>query len=199
MGRLKRNQSDYNQQENRSRFIPGTGEIHEGYQGKYSRGVKFWAMNESTYTDLMVEAMSINAAGAIVSAQGATMPVVGGDIVVLSDDIITDGNIIVGYGDLYLLAERAGSSFARSDEYRFADDQVAFKGTARYDGAPIIAEGFAAIGIGSAPATDATFPGDTANDTTLTDLSIGSLRLISDFLIRRRFPIRRRQLPHLMQ
>ena len=150
-------------------------------KGKYSRGVKFWAMNESTYTDLMVEAMSINAAGAIVSAQGATMPVVGGDIVVLSDDIITDGNIIVGYGDLYLLAERAGSSFARSDEYRFADDQVAFKGTARYDGAPIIAEGFAAIGIGSAPATDATFPGDTANDTTLTDLSIGSLSLSPTF------------------
>lgn len=150
-------------------------------KGKYSRGVKFWAMNESTYTDLMVEAMSINAAGAIVSAQGATMPVVGGDIVVLSDDIITDGNIIVGYGDLYLLAERAGSSFARSDEYRFADDQVAFKGTARYDGAPIIAEGFAAIGIGSAPATDATFPGDAANDTTLTDLSIGSLSLSPTF------------------
>lgn len=150
-------------------------------KGKYSRGVKFWAMNESTYTDLMVEAMSINAAGAIVSAQGATMPVVGGDIVVLSDDIIADGNIIVGYGDLYLLAERAGSSFARSDEYRFADDQVAFKGTARYDGAPIIAEGFAAIGIGSAPATDATFPGDTANDTTLTDLSIGSLSLSPTF------------------
>lgn len=150
-------------------------------KGKYSRGVKFWAMNESTYTDLMVEAMSINAAGAIVSAQGATMPVVGGDIVVLSDDIITDGNIIVGYGDLYLLAERAGSSFARSDEYRFADDQVAFKGTARYDGAPIIAEGFAAIGIGSVPATDATFPGDAANDTTLTDLSIGSLSLSPTF------------------
>lgn len=150
-------------------------------KGKYSRGVKFWAMNESTYTDLMVEAMSINAAGAIVSAQGATMPVVGGDIIVLSDDIIADNNIVVGYGDLYLLAERAGSSFARSDEYRFADDQVAFKGTARYDGAPIIAEGFAAIGLGAAPATDATFPGDTANDTTLADLSIGSLSLSPSF------------------
>lgn len=150
-------------------------------KGKYSRGEKFWAMNGSTYTDLLIEAMSINAAGAIVSAQGGTMPVVGGDIITLSDEIIADGNIIVGYGDLYLLAERAGSSFARSDEYRFADDQVAFKGTARYDGAPIIAEGFAAIGLGAAPATDATFPGDTANDTRLTDLSIGSLSLSPTF------------------
>lgn len=150
-------------------------------KGKYSRGVKFWAMNESTYTDLVVEAMSINANGAIVSAQGGTMPVVGGDVVVLSDEIIKDGNIVAGYGDLYLLAERAGSEFARSDEYRFAEDQVAFKGTARYDGVPIIAEAFIAIGIGAAPATDSTFPGDSANDTTLTDLTVGSITLSPTF------------------
>ena len=150
-------------------------------KGKYSRGVKFWAMNESTYTDLLVEAMSINAAGAIVSGQAATMPVVGGDVVVLSDDIIADGNIVAGYGDLYLLAEREGSTFERSDEYRFADDQVAFKGTARYDGLPVIAEGFAAIGIGAAPATDSTFPGDTANDTTLSGLTVGDVALSPEF------------------
>lgn len=150
-------------------------------KGKYSRGEKFWAMNESTYTDLVVEAMSINANGAIVSAQGGTMPVVGGDVVVLSDEIIKDGNIVAGYGDLYLLAERAGSEFARSDEYRFAEDQVAFKGTARYDGVPIIAEAFIAIGIGAAPATDSTFPGDSANDTTLTDLTVGSIALSPTF------------------
>lgn len=150
-------------------------------KGKYSRGSKFWVMNESTHTDLQVEAMSINAAGAIVSAQNGTMPVAGGDVIILSDDIIKDGNIVAGYGDLYLLAERAGSTFARSDEYRFAEDQVAFKGTARYDGMPVIAEGFMAIGIGAAPATDATFPGDTANDTTLSELTIGSLALSPEF------------------
>ena len=150
-------------------------------KGKYSNGAKLWVMNESTYTDLIVEAMNINAAGAIVSAQGATMPVVGGDIMVLSDDIIADGNIVVGYGDLYLLAERAGATFARSDEYRFADDQAAFKGTARYDGKPIIAEGFAAIGIGAAPVTSAVFPGDTANDATLAALTVGSLALSPAF------------------
>lgn len=150
-------------------------------KGKYSRGIKFWAMNESTYTDLKVEAMSINAAGAIVSGQTSTMPVVGGDVVTLSDDIIADGNIVAGYGDLYLIAERAGSTFARSDEYRFAEDQVAFKGTARYDGIPVIAEGFIAIGIGAAPATDSTFPGDKANDTTLADLTVGELSMTPEF------------------
>lgn len=150
-------------------------------KGKYSRGVKFWAMNESTYTDLIVEAMGVNAAGAIVTAQNSVMPVIGGDIDVLSDEIIPDGNIVGGYGDLYLLVERSGSEFARSDEYRFAEDQAAFKGSARYDGIPVIAEGFVAIGIGAAPATDATFSGDTANDTTLTNLAIGAETLSPTF------------------
>lgn len=141
---------------------------------KYARGVKFWVMNETTYTKIKVEAMNFNAAGAIVSVQDGTMPVAGGDIVVLSDDIIPDNNIVAGYGELYLLAERAGSEFARSDEYRFAEDQVAFKGTARYDGEPVIAEGFVAIGLGAAPQTSMPFAGDTANDATLEALNLGS-------------------------
>lgn len=150
-------------------------------KGKYARGVKFWAMNEDTYTTLKVEAMTFNAAGAIIAVQDGTMPVAGGEIVILSDDIIADNNIVAGYGELYLLAERAGAAFARSDEYRFADDQVAFKGTARYDGQPVIAEGFVAIGIGIEPATSAKFAGDTANDATLESLTIGTETLSPTF------------------
>ena len=150
-------------------------------KGKYARGTKFWAMNDTTYTALKVEAMTFNSSGAIVAVQSGTMPVAGGDIIILSDEIIPDGNIIAGYGELYLLAERAGSKFARSDEYRFAEDQVAFKGTARYDGEPVIAEGFIAIGIGSAPVTSATFTGDTANDATLERLEVGSEELSPAF------------------
>lgn len=141
---------------------------------KYARGTKFWAMNDTTYTKIKVESMNFNSAGAIVSVQDGTMPVAGGDIVVLSDDIIPDNNIVAGYGELYLLAERAGSEFSRSDEYRFAEDQVAFKGTARYDGEPVIAEGFIAIGLGAAPQTSMAFAGDTANDATLEELDLGS-------------------------
>ena len=150
-------------------------------KSKYARGTKFWVMNDNTYTTLKVEAMNFNAAGAIIAVQDGTMPVAGGDIIVLSDDIIADNNIIAGYGELYLLAERAGSTFARSDEYRFADDQVAFKGAARYDGKPVIAEGFIAIGLGSAPATSASFAGDIANDASLIELTIGTETLSPSF------------------
>lgn len=150
-------------------------------KNKYSMGAKMWIMNEATHTDLMVEAMSMNASGAIVSGQAMTMPVIGGEIIILSDDIIADGNIVAGYGDMYLLAERAGAAFTRSDEYKFADDQVAFKGTARYDGKPIIPEAFMAIGLGAAPATAATFAGDTANDSRLEDIAVGALALSPTF------------------
>lgn len=150
-------------------------------KNKYSMSAKMWIMNEATHTDLMVEAMSMNASGAIVSGQTMTMPVIGGEIIILSDDIIADGNVVAGYGDMYILAERAGAAFTRSDEYKFADDQVAFKGTARYDGKPIIPESFMAIGLGAAPATAATFAGDAANDSRLEDVTVGTLTLSPTF------------------
>lgn len=132
-------------------------------KGKYSRGSKFWVMNDTTYTTLMAEAMSINAAGAIVSGQMMTMPVVGGTIEIL--DFVPDNNIVGGYGDLYLLAERAGTTIAQSEHVRFLEDQTVYKGTARYDGTPAIAEGFVAIGISNtAPTTAIDFEPDSANE-----------------------------------
>ena len=131
-------------------------------KGKYSRGGKFWAMNETTRTKLMAEAMSVNAAGALVSGVDGTLPVIGGDIVVL--DFIPDNVIIGGYGDLYLLGERRGVAMERSEHYRFIQDQTVFKGTARYDGQPAIAEGFVAIGINSVtPNATMSFAPDDAN------------------------------------
>lgn len=131
-------------------------------KGKYSRGAKFWAMNETTYTKLVAESMSINAAGALVAGVDGTMPVVGGDLVVL--DFIPDNVIIGGYGDLYLLGERREVTLNRSEHARFIQDQTVFKGTARYDGQPAIAEGFVAIGIGgTTPSATMSFAPDTAN------------------------------------
>ena len=129
----------------------------------YSRGTKFWAMNEATYNFIKGEALSINAAGAVVTGVSDTMPVVGGDIVVLP--FIPDNMIFGGYGDLYLLAERAGTKLESSEHVRFINDQTVFKGTARYDGTPVIAEGFVAIGVnGTTPsAASITFAADTAN------------------------------------
>ena len=131
-------------------------------KSKYSRGDKFWAMNETTYNTFMAESLSINATGAVVAGMNNTMPVVSGDVVTL--DFIPDNNIIAGYGDLYLLAERAGTALAQSEHALFTEDQTVIKGTARYDGQPTIAEGFVAIGInGTAPTTSISFAEDTAN------------------------------------
>lgn len=132
-------------------------------KGKYSKGDKFWVMSEKTHTTLLAEAISFNAAGAITSGLNATMPVVGGEIITL--DFMPDNMIVGGYGDLYLLAERAGMKLSQSEHVLFIEDQTVFKGTARYDGKPSIAEGFVAIGINNvAPsATGISFTEDAAN------------------------------------
>ena len=131
-------------------------------KGKYSRGEIVHVMNETTYTFLMAEALSLNAAGAIVTGINGSMPVIGGIIEVIND--VPDYNIISGYFDLYTLAERAGKKFASSEDYKFLADQTVFKGTARYDGAPAIAEGFVVNAINSASAaTTVTFPQDEEN------------------------------------
>lgn len=131
-------------------------------KGKYSRGEKVWVMNETTYTKLKAEALVINAAGAIVSGMEGTMPVAGGVVEVL--DFVPDNVIIGGYFDLYLLAERAGTKIASSEHAMFIQDRTVFKGTARYDGMPVIAEGFVAIGLeGTTPSAEMTFAPDEAN------------------------------------
>lgn len=133
-------------------------------KGKYSRDEKVWVMNEDTYTALIAAMVSTNAAGAIVTGINGEMPVVGGAIEVLS--FVPDNVIIGGYFDLYTLVERAGQKFATSEHVRFLQDQTVFKGTARYDGAPTIAEAFVAIGInGVTPDANVPFAPDSANTT----------------------------------
>lgn len=129
---------------------------------EYSTEDMIFIMNRRTKRTLMAEALSINAAGAIVSGLGNTMPVLGGDIITLG--FMVDGDIAFAYPDMYLMAERAGSVFAQSEEYRFVEDQTVFKGTARYDGTPLIDDAFGILNIdGKAPTTSATFPPDKAN------------------------------------
>lgn len=131
-------------------------------KGKYSRGERVWVMNDTTFTKLRAEGLSINAAGAIVSGINGTMPVAGGVVEVL--DFIPDNDIITGYFDLYLLAERAGIRLDQSEHVKFIEDRTVFRGTARYDGLPVIAEGFALMNINNTkPTTTITFAPDTAN------------------------------------
>ena len=137
-------------------------------KSKGSTGGKFWAMNEVTYGKLMAEALTINAAGAVVTGANMTMPVIGGEIVLL--DFIPDNNIIGGYGDRYLLAERAGTNIRQSEHAMFIEDQTVFAGTARYDGLPVIAESFVVLGLSAtAPTTSVDFAPDEANTATSDD------------------------------
>lgn len=153
-------------------------------KGKYSRGEKVWVMNETTYTALKAEMLSINAAGAVVSGIDGTLPVIGGIVEVLN--FMPDNVIIGGYFDLYVLAERAGTKIERSEHVKFLEDVTVFKGTARYDGLPAIAEAFVAIGISSTTpaATDVTFAEDTANPNAagkLKSLAISGVTLNATF------------------
>ena len=79
-------------------------------------------------------------------------------------NFIPDDNIAFGYLDMYLLAERAGTTLGQSEHVRFLEDQTVFKGTARYDGMPVIAEAFGLMSItATAPETTVDFPEDKAN------------------------------------
>lgn len=129
----------------------------------YSRGEMVWVMNRKTYTALVANTISVDAEGRVVSGVSDRMPVIGGIIEVLN--FIPDNTIIGGFFDLYLLGERAGAKFAQSEHVFFIQDQTAFKGTARYDGQPVIAEAFVAIGLeGTTPdATAVAFAPDKAN------------------------------------
>lgn len=131
-------------------------------KGKYSRGERVWVMNETTYTYLKAQGLSINAAGAIVSGIDGTMPVAGGVVEVL--DFVPNYDVVTGYFDLYLLAERAGTQISQSEHVLFTEDRTVFKGTARYDGQPAIAEGFALLNVKNTnPTTSISFAPDTAN------------------------------------
>lgn len=149
----------------------------------YSSENLVWVMNEKTHLDLLVEAMSTNVSGAIVSAMtGNTMPVAGGVIEELN--FMANGDIAFGYMKNYKTVERKGVQIAQSDQVLFLDDQTAFKGTARYDGKPVIDEAFGILNIsGTAPTKSVIFAPDKANsgDVELSELTIGTSKLFPNF------------------
>lgn len=132
---------------------------------KYSKDSLVYLMSENTKDDLMIESIGVNLNGAIVAGMQGTMPITGGEIVELP--FIPDGDIVLGHLDTYLLAERAGTEIGSSEHVRFLDDQTVFKGTARYDGLPVIAEAFTVLNIKNQnPTTEVAFAPDTANEDT---------------------------------
>ena len=134
---------------------------------KYSRGEMFWAMNSKTYAKLKSKAITFTASGDVVANVYGLLPIITGDIDIL--EFMPDNDIVGGFGDLYLWAQREGMSIGM-DEVGFTKrvhDQTLFFGKERADGQPIIAGAFVAINIaGSTPTKTMTFAGDAANTLT---------------------------------
>ena len=143
---------------------------------RYSRGNQFWAMNSRTYAKLKSKLITFTASGDIVANLYGNLPIITGDVDVL--EFIPDGDIIGGYGDLYVWADRADIRIDQSEHVQFIQDNTVFRGKARADGMPIIPGAFVAININNTEVTTAMdFAADTANDADLIDLTVGSYSL----------------------
>lgn len=146
---------------------------------RYNRGNMFWAMNSKTYAQLKSKIITFTATGDIVANLFGVLPIITGDIDVL--EFIPDGDIIGGYGDLYLWVERGAMSLDLSSEVQFIQDNTVFRGKERADGMPVIPGAFVAININNtSPTTVMNFAADTANDAQLQSLTIGSESLSFD-------------------
>lgn len=128
---------------------------------KYSSSDFTWIMSKKTHLTVKKNMLNVDANGLYVA--GNEFPVIGGEILELG--FMPDNVIVGGYGDLYLLAERAGVEFGTSEHAFWVADQTGFKGTARYDGNVLDVTGFVAIAFNGADASDitTTFPQDSAN------------------------------------
>ena len=143
---------------------------------KYSRGRLFWAMNSKTYTTLRSKVITFTATGDVAANIFGVLPIITGDVDIL--EFMPDGDIVGGYGDLYLWAQRAGMTIEQSREVQFIQDNTVFKGKARADGQPIIPGAFVAININNtAVTTTMDFAADTANDAQLANLAISGVTL----------------------
>ena len=155
-----------------AQLMAATGATHT----KYSRGNLFWAMNSKTHTTLKSKVITFTATGDIASNILGVLPIITGDVDIL--EFMPDGDIVGGYGDLYLWSQRSGMTIEQSREVQFIQDNTVFKGKQRADGQPIIPGAFVAININNAEVTTTmTFAADIANDAALTDLAISGVTL----------------------
>lgn len=146
----------------------------------YSRGELFWAMNSKTYSTLRSKVITFTATGDIAANVFGVLPIITGDVDIL--EFMPDGDIVGGYGDLYLLAQRSGMTIRSSTEVQFLEDNTVFMAKQRADGMPVVPGAFVAININDTAVTTAMdFAADKANDAQLTALSIAGVTLSPGF------------------
>lgn len=147
---------------------------------RYSRGELFWCMNSKTYATLRSKVITFTATGDVAANIFGVLPIITGDVDIL--EFMPDGDIVGGYGDLYLLAMRSGLMIESSYEVQFLQDNTVFRAKQRADGQPIIPGAFVAININNtAVTTTMDFAADTANDAQLTGLTIAGVTLSPTF------------------
>ncbi len=147
---------------------------------RYSRGELFWCMNSKTYATLRSKVITFTATGDVAANIFGVLPIITGDVDIL--EFMPDGDIVGGYGDLYLLAMRSGLMIESSYEVQFLQDNTVFRAKQRADGQPIIPGAFVAININdTAVTTTMDFAADTANDAQLTGLTIAGVALSPTF------------------
>lgn len=140
---------------------------------RYNRGEMFWAMNSKTYATLRSKLVTFTATGDVVANLYGYLPIVTGNVDIL--EFIPDGDIIGGYGDLYLWADRAAMQIESDRSVQFIQDNTVFRGKVRADGAPVIPGAFVAININNTDVTTVMdFAADTANDADLNALAVGT-------------------------
>lgn len=146
----------------------------------YARGDRFWTMNSKTYARVQAMMIAMTAEGNVVSRLAGVMPVVMGDIDVL--EFIPDGDIIGGYGQLYLWVDRGAMRVDVSEHVQFIQDNTVYRGKARADGKPVIPKAFVAMNINNTEVTTVVpFDGDKANDADLTALELSGNTLSPTF------------------
>lgn len=131
---------------------------------KYARGEMFWAMNSKTFALLKSKAITFTASGDVVANVYGILPIITGNIEIL--EFMPDNDIVGGYGDLYLWAQRRGMTVGMDGVGRAnrVQDETIFFGKERADGMPVIGGAFVAINInGSTPTSSMVFAGDVAN------------------------------------
>ena len=147
---------------------------------EYARGTQFWAMNSKTLATLKSKLITFAASGELLARFNGVMPIIDGDVDVL--EFMPDGDIVGGYGDLYLLAMRSGMTIESSREVQFIQDNTVFKGKQRADGMPVIPGAFVAININNVNVTTAmNFAADSANNAMLSGLTVGGENLSPSF------------------
>ena len=143
-------------------FTPLLGALAKA-KTRYTNGERVWIMNEATKIDILIKSLGIDSAAAIVAGMNNTMPILGGQIV--TEEFMPDYNIAGGSLQAYLLAERQGGKFGYSDLPLYIQDKTVFKGTARYDGTPVIDEDFVLVSYNNVdPVTSLDFAIDAAGD-----------------------------------